>query len=143
MSTYGGDITSSEAWSFLTETTAARVIDVRTRAEWTFVGVPDLSALGREVLLVEWQSFPEMTIDPAFAQRVSDRLTQDGVMADAPLLFLCRSGGRSRAAAIAMTEAGYSACFNIADGFEGNLDQARHRGGIDGWKAAGLPWMQS
>ena len=116
----------------------AVLVDVRTRPEWQFVGVPDLDRLGKRPLFISWQNYPGMERNDAFVAQV----TGAGVGPDAPLLFLCRSGGRSRAAAAAMTAAGFRRCYNVAGGFEGGLDAARHRGTGEGWKAAGLPWIQ-
>jgi rhodanese-related sulfurtransferase len=139
---YAGDISPRETWERLTRETAAQLIDVRTVAEWNFVGVPDLASLQRHALLCEWQHFPSAP-NGGFVQEVAEALKQSGYRAGAPLFCLCRSGARSRAAAIALTEAGYGPCFNIKDGFEGTLDKERHRGGSAGWKAEGLPWMQT
>ena len=139
---YAGDISPRESWERLARETAAQLIDVRTVAEWNFVGVPDLASLERQALLCEWQRFPPAP-NGAFVQEVVEALKQTGYRAGAPLFFLCRSGARSRAAAIALTEAGYAPCFNIEDGFEGALDQERHRGDSAGWKAEGLPWIQT
>ncbi|HTP77410.1 MAG TPA: rhodanese-like domain-containing protein [Rhizomicrobium sp.] len=137
---YAGDLSVTEAWALLQSDPRAQLVDVRTSAEWSFVGLPDLSSLGREALLVEWQSFPTMRPNPSFV----DDTVRAGVGAkDAPVLFLCRSGARSRSAAIAITAAGYSRAYNIAGGFEGDLDGERHRGQQNGWKASGLPWKQS
>lgn len=137
---YAGDLSADEAWALLQSDPKARLVDVRTTAEWNFVGLPDLEDLGRETVLVEWQMFPTMQVNPAF---VAD--TEEGVGADkgAPVLFLCRSGARSRSAAMALTRAGYARAYNIVGGFEGDLDGERHRGQRNGWKAAGLPWKQS
>lgn len=140
---YAGDLSAAEAWSLLEKEPKAQLIDVRTAAEWTFVGVPDLSSLGRETLCVEWQSFPDMTINTDFATLAADQARRAGAQQDTPLLFLCRSGARSRAAAVAMTRAGFGKAYNIAGGFEGDLDERRHRGQRNGWKAQGLPWRQS
>ena len=135
---YAGDLKPTDAWKLLAEDKKAQLVDVRTRPEWMFVGVPDLHSLGKKPMLQSWQVFPAMDVDGNFAgalaQQIPDR--------DAPILFLCRSGGRSRAAAIAMTQQGYRKCYNVAEGFEGNLDTERHRGKVGGWKAAGLPWAQ-
>lgn len=120
-----------------------QVIDVRTLAEWNFVGLPDLSSLGRQVQCVEWQTYPTMQPNLQFATDTADAMTALGVGPQTPLLFLCRSGARSRAAAIAMTRAGFHKAFNIAGGFEGELDPQGHRGHLSGWKAAGLPWRQN
>ena len=136
------DITVREVWDALKADPAAIMIDVRTRAEWTFVGLPDLSALGKRVVTVEWQTFPDNSVDPAFTQRLKTALTGLGADTSAPMFFICRSGGRSRMAAEAMAELGYQHCANVADGFEGPLDAERHRGRIGGWKASGLAWTQ-
>ncbi|MDO8837448.1 MAG: rhodanese-like domain-containing protein [Parvibaculum sp.] len=138
---YAGDVTPEEAFRMLGADPKATLVDVRTRAEWSFVGVPDLSGLGKEPMLLEWQVFPAMERNPRFADDLASALGPD--MKDSPVFFLCRSGARSRAAAIALTAAGFGRCFNIAGGFEGDLDSTRHRGARNGWKAMGLPWAQS
>lgn len=141
--TYAGDIDAREAWALLKSDPNAQLVDVRTAAEWSFVGTPDLSSLGRKTILVEWQSYPGMGRNPQFEQIVRERLSAAGASDGTPTLFLCRSGARSAAAAAAMTAAGLKKCFNVAAGFEGDLDGARHRGQLSGWKHAGLPWVQS
>jgi rhodanese-related sulfurtransferase len=140
---YAGDIDPSEAWRILESDPNAQLVDVRTRAEWGFVGLPDLGPLERRVHCVEWQSFPTMAQNPQFVAETQSVLADAGAQPASPVLFLCRSGARSRSAAIAMTQAGYSRAYNIAGGFEGDLDAERHRGQNNGWKAAGLPWRQS
>ena len=137
---YAGDLSAAEAWALLCREPAAQLVDVRTAAEWSFVGVPDLSSMGRRVHCLEWQSFPSMATNPNFMAQACAAL---GDEKDTQVLFLCRSGARSRAAAMAMTGAGYTRSFNIAGGFEGDLDEERHRGRHNGWKAAGLPWKQT
>jgi rhodanese-related sulfurtransferase len=92
---------------------------------------------------VEWQSFPSGTPNPGFVAQARQALAASGAGPDTPVLLLCRSGARSRAAAIALTAAGYGACFNIAHGFEGDKDTQGHRGSVAGWKATGLPWRQN
>lgn len=136
---YAGDVTPAVAWKILSERRESVLIDVRTRAEWNFVGLPDLVTLDKKPALVEWQVFPSMQPNPEFVAALSGALTDKS----APLLFLCRSGARSAAAAKAMTAAGYSTCLNVADGFEGPLDAQAKRGAAGGWKATGLPWRQT
>ena len=140
---YAGDLSVAEAWDVLKDNPKAQLVDVRTQAEWSFVGLPDLSSLNRGVHCIEWQSFPAMSANPDFAAEADAAVTGAGAGKDAPILFLCRSGARSRAAAIAMTSAGYARAYNVAGGFEGDLDPARHRGTKNGWKAQGLPWKQT
>lgn len=129
-------------WQSLVSRPGGQLIDVRTRAEWTYVGIPDLGPIGKRAVLVEWQTFPDQTVDPRFAERLASELGALGVQLDDDLFFICRSGSRSLAAAKAMADAGYRACHNVAGGFEGPLDDERHRGSADGWKAVGLPWLQ-
>lgn len=135
---YAGDIGVAEAWAMLAEDRDATLIDVRTVAEWVFVGLPDLAGLNKSVVCVQWQVWPQMAVNGEFVPHIE----AEGVARERPLLMLCRSGQRSRDAAIALTGAGFGPCYNVAGGFEGPMDDARHRGKTDGWKAAGLPWRQ-
>jgi rhodanese-related sulfurtransferase len=136
---YAGDVSAADAWERLKSDPRAQLVDVRTMAEWNYVGVPDLSALGRRAICIEWQQFPGGERNPDFVGEASQALPNK----DAPVLLLCRSGARSRAAAIALTAAGFGQAFNIGDGFEGDADEEGHRGNRGGWKAANLPWRQS
>jgi rhodanese-related sulfurtransferase len=136
------DVPVEEVWGRLETDAASLLIDVRTRAEWAFVGLPDLAEIGKRVLTVEWQTSPETRIDAAFPERLAEVLDAAGADKETELFFICRSGGRSRMAAEAMANAGYRRCRNVADGFEGPLDANRHRGRVAGWKAAGLAWVQ-
>jgi rhodanese-related sulfurtransferase len=135
---YAGDISAAEAWEHLKTDPAAQLLDVRTTAEWNFVGLPDLSQLGRRVHCVEWQGFPSGAQNPGFVAQASQALGDP----KARVLLLCRSGARSRAAAIALTKAGFSQAYNIAGGFEGDTDPNGHRSNVNGWKASRLPWRQ-
>ncbi|MCW2687893.1 MAG: Rhodanese-related sulfurtransferase [Mycobacterium sp.] len=135
---YAGDISPEEAWKLLSDNPEAVLVDVRTNAEWRFVGVPDLSSLGRDVVYVQWSG-----VDGSRNVRFVDELVDAGVTpGDRPVVFLCRSGNRSIGAAEAATDAGIAPSYNVLDGFEGNLDESGHRGST-GWKAIGLPWKQS
>lgn len=140
---YAGDVAPAEAWASLSQDGRAVLVDVRTRAEWSFVGLPSLADLGKTPITLEWQIFPSMAVNADFVETLDRALAEAGIGRDAPLYFLCRSGARSRAAAIAMTQAGWSRCFNVGPGFEGPLDASGHRGRVSGWKAEGLPWTQS
>ena len=136
---YTGDVTAATAWKILSENKDAVLIDVRTRAEWNYVGLPELAPIGKQPALLEWQVFPSMQPNPEFVSTLGSAYADK----ETPLLFLCRSGARSAAAAKAMSAAGYSTCLNVADGFEGPLDANGKRGSAAGWKATGLPWRQS
>lgn len=135
---YAGDITPEEAWRLLSEHGDAVLVDVRTEAEWRFVGVADLSGLDRDVVYVEWNR-TDGTRNDGFVDDLVALGVTPGV---APVVFLCRSGNRSIGAAEAATEAGIAPSYNILYGFEGDLDENQHRGST-GWKAVGLPWRQS
>jgi rhodanese-related sulfurtransferase len=140
LSNYAGDITPQEAWGMLKDNEHAILVDVRTEAEWRFVGVPDTHELGREALFIEWVSYPDGERNHQFAAQLKEHGLEPG--ADTPIIFLCRSGQRSIGAAVAATDAGLAPSFNVLDGFEGATDDAGHRGSA-GWRAAGLPWRQS
>jgi rhodanese-related sulfurtransferase len=135
-------VTAEEAWARLKEDAGSVLIDVRTIAEWAYVGLPELSALGKRPVLIEWQGFPDERLNAAFVDRVVEALAPLGADHNSELLFICRSGQRSLKAALAMAAAGYRRCRNVSDGFEGPLDADRHRGRLKGWKAKGLPWTQ-
>jgi len=135
---YAGDLSPEETWELLSNNLDAEMIDVRTDAESSYVGQPDLAALGKEVRLICWKVFPSMNTNPDFETKIDEL----GLSRDQPLLFLCRSGVRSRAAAHAMTARGYTRCYNISEGFEGDRNDVKHRGTINGWKVRGLPWVQ-
>lgn len=133
---YAGDITPQQAWELLQEDPDAVLVDVRTDAEWKYVGVPETSPIGRRTVFVEWVSYPNGARNEKFV----DQLKEAGI--GGPVIFLCRSGQRSIGAAEAATAAGLAPAYNVLEGFEGALDAEGHRGG-QGWRAAGLPWRQS
>ena len=136
---YAGDLTPREAWQLLQAEPDAVLVDCRTRAEWSYVGVPDTGELARPLLAVEWQRFPTGQVNDRFVEELRAAL---GDGPGGPLVFLCRSGVRSVAAARAATAAGLGRAYNVLDGFEGGLDADGHRGRT-GWRAEGLPWRQS
>lgn len=140
---FAGDLSVEDAYAMLAKEENAALVDVRTQPEWQFVGVPDLAALGKEAIFREWQTYPAMQVATDFVQGLADELQRRGADKTSPVLFLCRSGARSRHAAIALTSAGWTHCYNIADGFEGPLDGEHRRGAIGGWRAKGMPWTQT
>jgi len=134
-----------EAYETLRSNPAAALVDVRTQAEWNFVGIPDTRDLGNAMALVQWARFPDMAANPNFAQELAEQL--GGELPDT-LLFICRSGARSQNAAQLISQHASNAgkdvrCINVAEGFEGDLDATSHRGQTNGWKAAALPWRQT
>jgi len=137
---YAGDITPVQAWKLLSDNPRAVLVDVRTDAEWRFVGVPDLSSLGREVVFIEWNT-SDGRHNENFAGELRDRIAPAAADAERPVIFLCRSGQRSIGAAEAATAMGITPSYNVLDGFEGHLNANGHRGET-GWRAIGLPWKQ-
>lgn len=131
-------ILAATAWDLLKSDDAV-LFDVRTSAEWHYVGVPDLQTLGKKPYFLEWRTLPDLCINHAFYDEIKkvEKITHD-----THLIFLCRTGGRSMEASMHMLSAGYNNCYNIDFGFEGELDIHNHRGNISGWKASGLPWRQ-
>lgn len=128
---YQGELTPQEAGELLRLAPGARIVDVRTRAEWDWVGrVPG-------AVEIEWNQYPGGGRNPNFMAELQRQVDPEAVV-----MFLCRSGARSVAAATAATEAGYNACYNILEGFEGDKDASGHRNNIGGWRKAGLPWIQ-
>jgi rhodanese-related sulfurtransferase len=129
---YFGAVTPEEAYALVQGLPGTRIIDVRTRPEWDFVGhIP-------HSILIEWNRYPAGARNPAFL----DELKAAAPDPETPVLFLCRSGQRSDGAASVAAAAGYKKAFNILDGFEGARDGTGHRGTLGGWRKAGLPWVQ-
>ena len=116
----------------------SHLIDVRTKSEWEFVGVPDLSIIGKNIFCISWRNYPSMTINSFFEKEIINF----GLKKDDHLYFLCRSGQRSLQAAEYVVSKGYSHCFNVVDGFEGEKNSKNHRSKINGWKFSQLPWRQ-
>ncbi len=132
------NVTPAAVWDALRTDPDAQMVDVRTDAEWNFVGIADLSEVNKAPALIPWQVFPSMQVNAAF----TDQMTQAGLKPENKIYFLCRSGVRSMAAAQAAIAAGFAHAYNIADGFEGPPDASGHRGVTAGWKASDLPWRQ-
>lgn len=132
------NVPPGKAWEALRSDPQAQLVDVRTDVEWAYVGLPDLSAIGKQAVLIPWQVFPSMQENPGFVEA----LKTAGFTPEHRIYFLCRSGVRSLAAARTMQAAGFAQVFNVADGFEGPVDPDGHRGAAAGWKAEKLPWRQ-
>jgi rhodanese-related sulfurtransferase len=128
---YQGALTPAEAHQVWKLAPGARLVDVRTRAEWDWVGrVPD-------AVEIEWLSYPGMQPNPNFVSQLQHQVDPESLV-----LFMCRSGARSDAAARAASGKGYNNCYNVLEGFEGDKDANGHRNRVGGWRHAGLPWMQ-
>jgi len=129
---YEGALYPNEAYEILQSAPGAKLVDVRSRAELDWIGgVPGSIA-------IEWATYPGMKPNPHFIAQLEQQADKESLT-----LFLCRSGARSHYAAAAATQAGYSDCYNVLEGFEGDRDAENHRNVLGGWRAAGLPWEQS
>jgi rhodanese-related sulfurtransferase len=129
---YAGALLPAEAHALLQQLPASKLVDVRTQAEWQYVGhIPD-------TVLIEWNTYPNGQRNPDFLNELQAQVAKG----DAPVMFLCRSGARSHQAAQAATQAGYPNSYNILEGFEGDKDANGHRNTVGGWRFAGLPWIQ-
>ncbi len=138
-------VTPDEVWRDLESSQGSVLVDVRTKPEWQFVGVPDLSALGKGVVTLEWNRYPDMSVDQDFADELFRIVGEDG---PDRIYFICRSGQRSMAAAQCVASAARRLgrvveCINVSEGFEGDRNQEGRRGLVNGWKFRGLDWVQS
>lgn len=143
MGTYAGDLDVADVWQALGSKPEAVLVDVRTETEWRTIGIPDLTGAGKSPVLIEWQTAPTMAINPNFVESLDAAIESLGLSRSTPVYFLCRSGARSQAAAETATAHGYTAAYNVSDGFEGPPGPDGRRGTVAGWQAAGLPWNRT
>ena len=128
---YEGALTPQEAFEVLRLAPGAKMVDVRSRAEWDWVGrIPG-------AVEIEWNQYPGSVRNPNFLAELKRQVDHESLV-----LFMCRSGARSDGAARLATENGYSDCYNILEGFEGDKDANGHRNTVGGWRKVGLPWIQ-
>ena len=126
---YAGTLTPAEAYEIWQLAPGARLVDVRTRAERDWVGrVPGATE-------VEWNTYPGGQHNPDFLAQLKRQVDPEALV-----MFLCRSGIRSHNAASLASQAGFTSCYNILEGFEGDVDAQGQRGKVGGWRRAGLPW---
>ncbi len=129
---YEGALYPDEAYELLQSAPGAKLVDVRCRAELDWIGrIPD-------AVEIEWLTYPGMKANPNFNAELLQQIDKEALV-----LFICRSGARSHAAAVAATQAGFRDCYNVLEGFEGDKDGRGHRSSSQGWRVAGLPWVQS
>jgi rhodanese-related sulfurtransferase len=128
---YKGLLTPQEAHAMLQARSQAKLVDVRSRAELDWVGrIPG-------AVEIEWATYPGMNPNPNFLAQLAQQIGKT-----TPVLFICRTGGRSNAAATLAAQSGYTDCYNIMEGFEGDKNADDHRSEVNGWRAAKLPWSQ-
>jgi rhodanese-related sulfurtransferase len=129
---YQGALLPAEAYALQQRAPGARIVDVRTRAELEYVGrIPGS-------VEIEWQTYPRGQPNPAFLAELQQQVDKESLV-----MFVCRSGVRSHAAATAAAGVGYTQCYNVLEGFQGDKDSQGHRDAVGGWRVAGLPWYQS
>lgn len=128
---YAGALLPLEAAEVLRLAPGAKLVDVRSRAELELVGrIP-------QALHIEWAFYPGMVANPDFAAQLAVQVDHEALT-----MFICRSGGRSHNAARLAAELGFAEAYNVLEGFEGDIAaDTRQRGRLNGWKAAGLPWI--
>jgi rhodanese-related sulfurtransferase len=128
---YQGALSPVEAEEVRALIPGSTLIDVRTRAELDFVGrIPGS-------VEIEWQTYPDGQPNPHFLAQLEQQVSKEALV-----MFICRSGARSHAAAMAGSAVGYTQCYNVLEGFQGDKDANGHRDSIGGWRLAGLPWYQ-
>ena len=132
------NITSIECFNKLSEISNSYLIDIRTKPEWEFIGVPDLSSLNKKTIFIAWNEYPEMNVNNKFI----DQVAGVNIEKNDNIFLLCRSGRRSFYAAMYLVSCGYKHSFNVSDGFEGDKNELNQRSTINGWKYNDLPWQQ-
>ncbi len=130
---YAGALTPKEAFEVLQLTKAAKLIDVRSRAELELVGrVPQATH-------IEWAFYPGMIPNPDFSAQLTMQIDKESIA-----IFLCRTGGRSHNAAVLAAKLGFTEAYNMLEGFEGEATpDTKQRGKLNGWRFANLPWTNS
>lgn len=129
---YDGEVVPAEAYELLKTAPGAKLVDVRTHAEWDYVGrIPG-------AVEIEWESYPDGKPNPYFVEQLKQQVDPESLV-----MFICRSGNRSHHAAAAAAAVGYTQSYNVLEGFEGKKDADSRRNTVGGWRAAGLPWFQS
>ena len=132
------NITSFQCFQRLSEISNSYLIDVRTKPEWEFSGIPDLSSLNKKTIFISWNVYPEMKINSFFEKQIiNSKIEKNNVV-----FLICRSGSRSFHSAKFLSSSGYSHCYNVSDGFEGDKNSLNQRSTINGWKYNNLPWKQ-
>ncbi|MBI2319056.1 MAG: rhodanese-like domain-containing protein [Betaproteobacteria bacterium] len=130
---YAGALLPGEAYALARQVPGAQIVDVRTQAEWDFVGrIPG-------AVLLQWNTYPGGAPNSGFVRELEEIIGRT----QAPVMFICRSGHRSHHAAAAAAAAGFPQCFNVLEGFEGERNARGQRSSVSGWRFAGLPWEQS
>lgn len=126
---YAGALTPIEVFEAISQDSAIKLVDVRSRAELELVGRVPLA------MHIEWAFYPGMVANPEFSDQLQKQVDKDSTV-----IFMCRTGGRSHNAALLAQKLGYNKVYNMLEGFEGEANEHKQRTLINGWKHAGLPW---
>ncbi|MGV6859987.1 MAG: rhodanese-like domain-containing protein [bacterium] len=131
-------MTPAEAFEFLAAEPTVAFIDVRSSMEYLFVGHP------KGATHIAWIDEPDWEVNPAFVDDVKDHCQRLGgeSLTSVPVVLICRSGKRTRAAGAVLLEAGFARVIHVTEGFEGERDESFHRSSVGGWRFRGLPWEQ-
>jgi len=132
------NVSSLQCFEILSNKTDTYLIDVRTQPEWEFAGIPDLSIINKKIIFVSFLIYPHMDKNKDFEKEILNQR----IKKNDHLYFICRSGQRSLNASELLINSGFYNCFNVVDGFEGELNSHRKRSLINGWKYNNLPWKQ-
>jgi rhodanese-related sulfurtransferase len=131
---YAGALSPVESLELLKLDPSARLVDVRTRAELDWVGRPQIPA--EQYLHIEWTKYPGGVPNAEFVEQLRAAMEPDTT-----IVFLCRSAARSKLAAVAAANAGFTKAYDLLEGFEGDKDSHGHRKLVNGWCLRGLPWI--
>ena len=131
-------INSRQCFEKLSEVPDSHLVDVRTKPEWLFVGLPDLQSLKKKTVCVSWHVYPNMNINVNFESEI----LKSGINKQDTIFLICRSGQRSSEAAEFLASHGFTNCCNVVDGFEGETGPDHQRSTVNGWKCSKLPWKQ-
>jgi len=126
------DLTPSAAHAYLCSHPEAVFIDCRSEIEYLFVGHP----VG--AIHIAWQDAPDWDVNPDFLGHA-----RMAASVNRPVVLICRSGRRSADAGRYLEKYGFPEVYNVEHGFEGDMDEARHRSTKNGWRFDGLPWEQT
>lgn len=128
----------------------AYLVDVRTRAEGTYVGMPSVVDVNIPYVMraedAPWDDKEgrfKLDVNSDFGAELGRRLTAKGLGKDDTIILICRSGDRSARAANLLNQLGYTQVYSVVDGFEGDVAKDGPKAGqrvVNGWKNAGLPW---
>lgn len=136
---YAPQIEPKNAYDVLSKDENSFLVDVRTMPEWAYTGVANLSEINKKVITISWLNFPNMAANNNFSAEFLGAIPDK----NSKIFFICKTGGRSQDAANNMMQIGYKNCFNITNGYEGDLNEKNQRSSINGWRASGLPWHQN